>query len=766
MFSTGKKSNPKSQQKLSDHCSRSVLYRWWKEACILAWVVFIFFEIIIEYDHMYSKSPLCNTSDRYYPRWYQSIYLIVLGGFMVTWLILLSRIVNSKPGFECVPFYTAINIVSMGAVATILAIFFNWGGVCVDVLGVASPASLWGEWCSSGPLLIFITVTMVDKPDLSKMDWFLIISFFCCIICGFLIIIPQPYAVAMFWLVMSCATYLPLLYLPFHVKRFDNIIEPSAIYQCNDNEDDSDAWPSFSQRFAQRFNLSMWLTLVLPFYSITYFIALFGGINIMLTIAIYQLLSVLTKTLFAAVIMDVHLDALLHTQNILLIEQHANEMRRAFLKYIFHEVRTPLNSLTMGIDLLEGSENFDESDRESLLIMKGASEFMSDTLNDVLSIQKIEEGMVELEMSPFSINDVISKVLLTFRGAILSKNIQLTEEFAINVPAKVIGDRFRIEHVFSNLLSNAIKFSIDGQSIKVEVSAAIDSKANIAFITVALTDEGPGISIENQKKLFANFVQIRPGQLQKGQGSGLGLALCKQLVSLHGGTIGVTSTEGKGSSFHFTIPFAIHHSPINSSHHASSHHSPRSNIFNGIKVSGGDTMSSILFSDSVQLQLHGSFPPTPTNAPDKNPRLLNTDVLVVDDDSSNRHMLKKLLSKYGLEVALAENGRIAVDMVMQDVDRYRLIFMDNLMPIMNGVKAAELLRSNGFKNLIVGITGNVLDDDVREYLLAGADMVLGKPFKSHLLKMLISHVDKYGALSKSGKKLVERGNEFVWESFH
>jgi len=183
---------------------------------------------------------------------------------------------------------------------------------------------------------------MVDKPDLSEMDWFLIITFFFCIICGFFVIIPQPSAVAIFWLVMSCVTYLPLLYLPFHVKRFDNIIEPTSSFESDEIDEDPKVSSKFQQRFAQRFNLSMCLTLVLPCYSITYFVALYRWINGMQTIAIYQLLSVLTKSIFSAVIMDVHLDALLHTQNNLLIAQHANDIRRAFLKYIFHEVSANL----------------------------------------------------------------------------------------------------------------------------------------------------------------------------------------------------------------------------------------------------------------------------------------------------------------------------------------------------------------------------------------------------------------------------------------
>eukprot|EP01035_Chromulina_nebulosa_P069486 gene69486-biopygen35475 len=126
-----------------------------------------------------------------------------------------------------------------------------------------------------------------------------------------------------------------------------------------------------------------------------------------------------------------------------------------------------------------------------------------------------------------------------------------------------MGDVFRVEHVISNLLSNAIKFSPDGGAIRLNVAATatatatdIESQPTMS-IAVSITDEGPGISADDQGKLFNGFVQVRPDQLQQGKGSGLGLALCKQIVTLHGGTIGVKSSEGQGSTFHFCIPFAV-----------------------------------------------------------------------------------------------------------------------------------------------------------------------------------------------------------------
>ena len=214
----------------------------------------------------------------------------------------------------------------------------------------------------------------------------------------------------------------------------------------------------------------------------------------------------------------------------------------------------------MGLEILKQGDRLNSSDLELLSMMKVASDFMADTLNDVLSLQKIEEGKLELELSPFSISDSVSKVLSTCHAAVVTKRIRIEKDIASDVPDRLIGDRYRVEHVLSNLLSNAIKFSPDGELIQVTVKAlstTSNGSSTVAHIAVSVIDHGPGISPENQKRLFGNFVQIRPGQLQRGQGSGLGLSLCKQISTLHGGTIGVESTEGQGSNFTFCIPFAV-----------------------------------------------------------------------------------------------------------------------------------------------------------------------------------------------------------------
>ena len=141
----------------------------------------------------------------------------------------------------------------------------------------------------------------------------------------------------------------------------------------------------------------MVLSFILPLYTVNYLLAWGKIINAAVTIAVYQVLSVATKGLFSSVTMDIHFDLLVAARTSLSEENDrlASESRRAFLKYIFHELRSPLNSLTIGIEILGSSTMRDQQDLESLAMMRDASSFMSDTLNDVLSMQKIEEGSVD-----------------------------------------------------------------------------------------------------------------------------------------------------------------------------------------------------------------------------------------------------------------------------------------------------------------------------------------------------------------------------------
>ena len=310
-----------------------VLSRWCNRVCLSAWIFFISFQIFIGCDRFYSAKPLCPYSEKEFdpPAWYTATLYTCLGGFFMIWMALALKVYLTESSKARVLLFAGLQIVSMGTIATMLAVFWEWGGFCIDVLDVASPAAIWAEWMACGPLLIFITVTIVDKPAIGVMDLFMMGSFWVCLATGFFIIIPSDIALGRFWLAVSCITYIPVLYLPFYEAGH-------TYFQTlkDGNMSGLREFKMFTERYAMQRNLAIVLTIVLPLYTVNYLLGMYHVIDYLQTNAIYQILSVLTKGLFAATTMDIHADMLIKTE--LREEQRANEARRAFMKYLFHEV--------------------------------------------------------------------------------------------------------------------------------------------------------------------------------------------------------------------------------------------------------------------------------------------------------------------------------------------------------------------------------------------------------------------------------------------
>jgi hypothetical protein len=195
-----------------------------------------------------------------------------------------------------------------------------------------------GEWISCGFLLVFVTVAIVDKPVLTRIDWIFMITFTLCLVFGFFLVIPQSVESAIFVLVLAVVSYGPLLSLSW----YDSDIRP-----INDLE--GRELQLFAEGYAKRKNLTLWLTAVLPLVPVTYMLALAGNINAAQTIVIFQILSVFTKGLFVALTMDIHMELIENYQKLVAEEQRADDARRTFMKCIFHEVR-----LGLGLELGEG----------------------------------------------------------------------------------------------------------------------------------------------------------------------------------------------------------------------------------------------------------------------------------------------------------------------------------------------------------------------------------------------------------------------------
>jgi len=415
---------------------------------------------------------------------------------------------------------------------------------------VYTPAAIWGEWLSCAPEIMFLCVSITDRERFNIEDVNLIVGVFFSVFLGFLMILKQPFWLACFWLLVSCLLYVWVCVI---VHRMDKKLRMS-IHEAENNRQMYDIDLDYNRR---RSRLCRAFLYVVTLHVLVYLVAVTGVIDHNATLVGLLISDVSSKLLLTVAATEEHADVLNPLALDLIRERSANEARREFLRYIFHEVRVPLNTVTMGIELLNKSESLNVAEQDTVHMMDEASRFMGETLNAVLTMQKIEQGKLELHMEPFRIVERLHAMANTFEGPAKASRITLVRDIRIDPALVVIGDSFQLDHVTANFLNNAIKFSKPHSTITViiEEKESDGNKCGKREISVRVRDEGPGISKEDIAKLFTPFMQIRPGELQQGRGSGIGLSICKQIVKLHGGEIDCESEVGVGSVFSYTVRF-------------------------------------------------------------------------------------------------------------------------------------------------------------------------------------------------------------------
>ena len=213
---------------------------------------------------------------------------------------------------------------------------------------------------------------------------------------------------------------------------------------------------------SRKIKLFQLLFLLLPTFPIVYLLAYFQWIDSNITEISFMICDTLSKILFCFSCMSINVEIL---QLTLAAEMSTNAIQRSFLRYIFHEVRVPLNSISMGTCLLQNSHYLSHDDQETLSLMARASISLSDTVDDVLMLQKIEEGKLTLNYTSFTIHDVINTLLNSLKDMILDNQAHIITDISNEVPGKVIGDKTKVQYILSNILTNALKFSTIGGSI-------------------------------------------------------------------------------------------------------------------------------------------------------------------------------------------------------------------------------------------------------------------------------------------------------------
>ena len=372
----------------------------------------------------------------------------------------------------------------------------------------------------------------------------------------------------------------------------------------------------------------------------------------------------------------------------------ASEAKSRFIANMSHEMRTPLNAIT-GMTAI--GKNAKEVERKDYALdkIKDASAHLLGVINDVLDISKIEANMLELSPDEFNFEKMLQNTVAVINFRVDEKQQKLSVHIDDKIPKTLVADDQRLAQVITNLLSNAVKFTPEKGSITLD-ARCIGEEKDICTIQISVTDNGIGISSEQQKRLFMSFQQAESSTTRKYGGTGLGLAISKSIVELMGGKIWVVSELEKGSTFSFTIMAK--------------------------KSKTAETVNEHTTGDARQAEETG------TNI---NGLFAGRRVLLVEDVEINREIVLSLLEPTQLEIDCAENGAEAVRMFSEDPNKYELIFMDVQMPEMDGYEATRRIRSldtsKGKTVPIVAMTANAFREDIEECLAAGMDDHIGKP---------------------------------------
>jgi signal transduction histidine kinase/DNA-binding NarL/FixJ family response regulator len=377
--------------------------------------------------------------------------------------------------------------------------------------------------------------------------------------------------------------------------------------------------------------------------------------------------------------------------------EEANRAKTSFLANMSHEIRTPMNAILGYADLmLTPSQTM--SDRiNSLQVVRRNARHLMDLINDILDISKIEAEKMTVEKIPCDIAHIVVEVASMLRPKALAKQLMLVVEFVGPIPAQIKTDPLRLKQVLMNLTGNAIKFTEHGE-VRLKVSAERFAGGSRARFEVC--DTGIGLKPHQIDKLFQPFVQADESMTRKYGGTGLGLVISKRLASYMGGDLSVQSEAGKGSTFSFWIDGG----PLD-----------------GVAMREG-LCESVLAVDQ--------------SAPAEEEILIAGRILLAEDGLDNQQLLSLHLTTAGAEVVIAENGRIALDLVQRQ--KFDLVLMDMQMPELDGYGATSELRRLGYDLPIIALTAHAMAGDRARCINAGCTDYLTKPIEKELLLRTVS----------------------------
>jgi len=367
----------------------------------------------------------------------------------------------------------------------------------------------------------------------------------------------------------------------------------------------------------------------------------------------------------------------------------ANQAKSTFLANMSHEIRTPMNAVLGFAQLLERDPSLSSQARNKVATIMKSGEHLLAIINDILEMSRIEAGRVELREEPLDLHTLLDDLTVMFRLRAEEKGLTFTLNIAPDFPRYIVADLGKLRQVLINLLGNAVKFTKRGSITLCACCVGIDR------IAVEVQDTGIGITPEEHEKLFRPFVRTRSGEQAAG-GTGLGLVISREYAHLMGGDITLASAADKGSCFRFEF------------------RAPVSVVTPAVAATARRVTGLV----PSQGELH---------------------VLIVDDQKSNRMLLRGMLEPLGFVVDEASDGQETVEKVSQL--KPRIILMDLVMPVMDGCEATRILRRTYPKEslAIIGITASAFETEKQRFLGAGINAYIAKPFREQQLYDLLAH---------------------------